>query len=240
MATKKESAENNEEVKDAAVEAKSPAEVSSVISSDEAGFYNMTSLLMALIVVIPTVAIVAYVAIPNQLDNAPSSTVNRSNDNYVQTLVPVHSAVANQNQEPEWVVQQRAEMEKRRAEFDERNAKRLAENEARSEQPQWVKDHQAFMQKEREKHEQEWAKRTAEQAQNRAPNFPGYMNNPQMNANQMPIQQNPYPANAYQQNPGQYYNGYAQPVNPYNYNNAPYNGPAPYNAPYGWNGYPRR
>ncbi|MCW8922320.1 MAG: hypothetical protein OQK69_01635 [Gammaproteobacteria bacterium] len=236
MATKKDTADKKVEAKSGDDSAKDtvkkvePAAASaSVEDSPKTGFYKLSSILMAMIVAVPAGMIVAYVAMPDQLNEMFSTTsaVESQQLNVYQMPPQMPAQVAsenfNRNQEPEWVAQQRAEMEKRRAEFDKKNAASRAAAEA--EMPQWVKDQQAFMKKEQER-QQEWAKRSAGQAYNVQPNMPGYMNNAGVNA--------------YQQNPGQYYNGYPQPINPYNNYNVPYNAYGSYYPPYGWNGYPRR
>ncbi|MCK5001533.1 MAG: hypothetical protein KAJ92_06765 [Gammaproteobacteria bacterium] len=277
MATKKEDAANSEKnasVDDAKTKKSTKKlETEAVMDSGEkpagVGPNRLMTLIMAMIVAIPTAAIVAYIAIPQQLNN-PISLSNDagnkgSNNFYAHQQIPASPSAAGVNsaQETEWLEQRRAEMEKRRSEFEKYNTdyaaanrssseppqwvkdrqakmeqrraefeKQSAVNRNPSEPPQWVKDQQALMQQEQEKYQQEWAKRSADMSYNRAPNQPGYMANPGMN----PYQSNQAPA--YPQNPGSYYNGIAQPVNPPYYNNAPYSGP--HNVPYGQYGYPYR
>ena len=200
---------------------------------------TMVSMLLALVVAVPAGMLVAYVAMPEQLNDMFSffsdSTDDSSND-YARTQMPVQPDAGNwnQNQVPEWVVQQRAEMEKRRSSFERNNTDRFAENRSSFQPPQWVKDRQALIQKEQEKYQQEWAKRSAPPLHNGAPSPSsyGYLNNQAMNV----YPQNPPPVNAYPQNQPRYYNGYAQ-ANPYAYNNGAYYGPQ--NMPYGQNAYPR-
>ena len=223
--------------------------------------------MMVLIVAVPAGAIVAYIAMPEQLNELlllPNAVENKESNNFqAHQQIPVYPSAGslNRTQEPEWLTQRRAEMDKRRsefkkynadhraanrnsseppqwvkdrqaqmeqrrAEFEKQNADNYAVNRNPSEPPQWVKDQQALMQQEQEKYQQQWAKRSADMPYNRAPNQPGYMANPGMNAYQPPVN------NAYVQNQRPYYNGYAQPVNPYYYNNAPYAGPR--NMPYGY------
>ena len=243
--------------------------------SAEAGSNKMMALMMVLIVAVPASAIIAYIAMPQQLDDVLSlsnGVENKTLNNFQaaqQTPAYPSAESFNRTQEPEWLAQRRAEIEKRRAEFEKHNTDHYAANRSSSEPPQWVKDRQAqmeqrraefekqnvdnyavnrnpseppqwvkdqqaLMQQEQEKYQQQWAKRSADMPYNRAPNQPGYMANPGMNA----YQSYQAPVNAYAQNPGPYYNGYAQPINPYYYNNAPYSGP--HRMPYGQYGYPYR
>ena len=225
MATKKEKAANSED--DVSIENENKDTIAEESTKKESK--TMVSMLMALIVAIPTGMIVAYVAMPGQVGEvfSSSSTTNneRSNVVYAQPGMPAHANTGKrgQHQVPAWVAQQREQMEKRRSDFERQNANRKVENKNSVEPPQWVKDQQALMQKEHEKYQQEWAKRSAESANNRPQAFPGNMNNARMNG--------------YPQNPAVYNNGYAQPANPNRYYNGPYY--APHNMPYGQNSYTR-
>ena len=239
MATKNEKAANNEadaNVKNEKI--KTEEEMTTNKETSGTGPKNMASMLMATVVAIPSMMIAAYLLAPQQLisDFSSLSTSGdaRSNVNYEQQQMPAHANAENwnRNQEPEWVAVQRAEMEKRRSEFEKKNADLYAKNRVSPEPPQWVKDQQALMQKEQAKYQQEWEQRSAQMANNRNQPRPGYMNNPAMNM----YPQNQVPAYGYAQNPAPYYNGYTQPVNPYQYNNGPYTGPQ--QAPYLQNGYP--
>lgn len=201
---------------------------------------KLTTMLMALIVAIPAGAILAYIVMPDQLNDMFSNEAGadqQSSSDFAPaspvTLYPIDGSGI-RAQEPEWVAKQRAEMEKRHAELKKQNEEQRASHMNSSEVPQWVKDQWAQMQKEQERYQQEWAKRSADMASNRPPQPPWVTNHPGVNAyppaqgyqNQMPV---------YRQNPAPYYNGSAPPVNPYYYGNAPYYGP--HNAPYG---YPNR
>ena len=191
--------------------------------SSDAGSSKYTSMMMALIVAIPTAAIVAYIALPSDLDgllitdsNLNPTTITANTNSQPQNLVVPAMDNRNQTQQPEWVTEHRAEMEKRRSVFEQQNADAFSAKRAIPEPPQWVKDQQAKMEIEKAKY-QEWAKQSADPAYNSAP---GYRQQP---GNQMPVQQNP----------GQYYNGgYAYPVNPNQ--NPPYYPNGPYSAPYGY------
>lgn len=212
---------------------------------------NFSPLLLLILVAIFAVAVFAYLNNQGHFDKllASFSDSTLSSERYdggltsqPQTSPYANAANWNRPQEPEWVAQRRAEMEKRRAEFEKQRTEQFASNNeanhfASSEPPQWVKDQQAKMKSEQAKYHEQWAKRSAEMANNGAP---GYMRQPDMNrpqvggmipGNQMPAWQNQRLANTYQPMPGQYNNGYAQPVNPYN---NPYYGKGPYNAPYGY------
>ena len=245
--------------------------------SPKSDSHLISSVLLALIVVLPVAAVVAYIAVPDKLNelisldsNAAAVATTDINSNGVQ-VAPIESSNRAQHRErmeqlraemkdrrtkfdkqnannyaanrtvaepPQWVKDRQAQMEQRRSEFENQNANNNLSNRASSEPPQWFKDQQAFMQQEQERYRQEMAKRHADMSRNRAPAAPGYMNNPGMNAYQPQTQSNQAPANIYQQNPGPYYRGYPQQVNPYYYNNGPYFGPQ--NAPYGQYGYPSR
>lgn len=173
-------------------------------TTSESSAYSLSTMLLALIVAIPTAAIVAYVAVPYELNELLST------ENYSSAASNGHMQAApsmnhlNASQQPEWVKKQNAAMEQRRAEFKNRNAENRANSNA--EAPQWVKDHQALMEKEQAKYQQ-WANQSAEMARNRAMAPTGYGQQPAMGG--------------YQQNPAPNYN-------------RPYYPNGPYNAPYGY------
>lgn len=213
---------------------------------------NFSPLLLTILVVIFAAGVLAYLDNQGQFDDLQSPFSNSTSSSEVydgglasqpQTSPYANAAKWNRPQEPEWVAQRRAEMEKRRAEYEKQRTEQFASNNneanhfASSEPPQWVKDQQAKMKREQAKYYEQWAKQSAEMANNRVP---GYIRQPDMNrpqaggmipGNQMPAWQNQRLANTYQPMPGQYNNGYAQPVNPYN---TPYYGNGPYNVPYGY------
>lgn len=163
--------------------------------------------IIAFIVGIMSSVIVAYLVIPNDVDKIFAS-VGDSLSSANESAATNYSQPSNDwgnNQEPPWVAQQRADMEKRHQGFEQRNADAMAQNRSSSQQPQWAKDQQAQMQQQQAKY-QEWARQNAERARNQQP--------------------------VYTPNPQQYNNAYPQPNN---YNNAPrYYGPnnAPYGYGY--------
>ena len=135
--------------------------------------------------------------------------------------------------ESEWAAKQRADMEKRRLEFQKISEAQYATRMKQPEPPQWVKDRQAAMEKQMAQYNKNWSNNAM---QNNRPS--AYRQQPVMN----PYQQNNAamngrvppgynPVNGYQQPPRQYYRSY-YPPNPY-YNNAPYNGYRPFNGPFG-------
>ncbi len=225
------------------------------------------SLMMVLIVAVPVAAIVAYIAMPQQLGGVPSlpddSTAVVENSFPAHQQIPVHhnNGRFNAAQEPEWLKQRRAEMDKRRSEFKNYNADSFSANRNSSEPPQWVKDRQAQMEQRRAEFEKQNAddyavNRNASEPPQWVKDHQAFMQKEQerlqqewakraqdMAHNRVPNQpvymanpgMNAYQPpvnNAYVQNQRPYYNGYAQPVNPYYYNNAPYAGPR--NMPYGY------
>ncbi|MDH5387133.1 MAG: hypothetical protein OEY06_01645 [Gammaproteobacteria bacterium] len=221
MATKKEKAANSED--DVIIKNENNDTIAEESTKKESK--TMVSMLMALIVAIPAGMIVAYVAMPGQVGEvfSSSSTANNESSNvlYAHPGMPGHANAGSRNQHkvPDWVAHQREQIEKRRANFDRQNAERKEATRNSAEPPQWVKN------------QQEWAKRSSANFNNRPQTFPGYMNNSRTNGypqNQAPV---------YSQNPAPYYNGYAPPTNPYQYNNGPYN--APQNMPYSQNSYSR-
>ena len=242
-ATKKETVANSEDAASAENDKKNKIAkkletlgvMGSAKKAQKTGSNTFASMLLAIIVAIPAGMLVVYIAMPDQLNGfLPSSTTANNagpNQFYVQPGMQGHPYSRNQNQVPAWVAMQREQMEKRRAEFNKRNENLNSVNRSAAEPPQWVKDQQARMQKEQEKYQQEWAKRSSEMSNNGPQAVPGYMNNRGMNGypqNQAPV---------YSQNPAPYYNGYAPPVNSYQYSNSPYN--APQNMRYGQNIYSR-
>lgn len=125
--------------------------------------HTIMSMMMVLIIAIPAGLIAAYVAMPDQLNELfsfASSTDNQSSSSFdARSQMPVHPAAGNRvhAQEPEWVAQRRAEMEKRRSEFEKQNADKSSSNMNQSEQPQWYKDRQAEMEKRRSEFEKQKA-----------------------------------------------------------------------------------
>lgn len=272
MATKKEDTANSEEdssidntkIKKIAKKLKAMGVMGLRNKTAETSSNKMMTMMLALIVAIPAGAIVAYITMPGQLNeflSLPNELENKESNNFqAHQQIPAYPSARSLNRvqesESEWLTQRRAEIAKRRSEFEKYNTNhyaanrnpseppqwvkdRLAQMEQRraefekqntdnyvasgnlAEPPQWVKDQQALMQKNREKYQQQWAN----MSYNRAVNQPSYMANPRMNAHQPQPNQAPVTA-------------YAQPVNPYYYNNAPYSGP--HRMSYGQYGYPYR
>lgn len=190
---------------------------------------TMASMWIALIVAIQVGMFVAYLVMPDQLSAlfSLSTTDNKVANHNVNPQMPAnpYTGAWNRNHEPEWVTKQRAEMKKRRSDFDSKNANYVLNRSVQT--PQWVKDQQAMMKKEQEKRQQEWAKRSTQPVYDRVPRPPGYMNNrySQNRANT----QNAVPY---------YYNGNRRMGGPYGYNYGPNNGQ--YNVPYGQNLYAPR
>ena len=227
MATKKEDTAKsevddnveNEKVKEA-VEVMT--ETPSSEQSSDAGDNKLASMMMALIVAIPTAAIVAYIVVPNELNNL----ISKENSSYLATVaanpqsqnpVVLTTNNRNQSQQPAWVIEHRAEMEKHRLAIEKQNADAFSAKGTIPEPPQWVKDQQAQMEKEKAKY-QEWAKQSAASAPSRGMGY-RQQSNPAIPGNQAPVQQNS----------GQYNGGYAYPVNPSQ--NRPYYTNGPYGYP---------
>ncbi|MDH5710428.1 MAG: hypothetical protein OEZ15_02020 [Gammaproteobacteria bacterium] len=205
---------------------------------------KLTPLMMTLLVAIPSVAIVAYINWPDQLDELVAS-VQESGNGLNNSGVPsaANSSIESwaRPQPPEWVAQHRTEMKKRRTEFEKQNTEQSSANDVSSnftppEPPLWIKEQHARMEQERARYQEQMAKQRAAM-NNMSPEYmmqPG-MNRPQMSGvpanNQAAVWQNPNPAYAYPQIQQPYYNGYPQPTNPY-YNVPNYYGP--YGAPYGY------
>ena len=232
---------------------------------------RVSPLLITLLIAVPVVGFIAYSNMPGPFNKLAasvtsvfSSTAEQSNsdNSYSQPQLPVQSAedpwrrvdtlAMNQSryQQPEWVSQRRADMEKRRLAFEKQNADRYAANQPASQQPpeppQWVKDRQAQMEQQRARYQQQRSmpQQPANWRYNNAPQAPAYMQHPGMNPNQAnnntaQPQANQNPANVNPQYQRQYYNARPYPVNPNYYNGQGY-GYGPRNAPYGWNGYPVR
>lgn len=221
MATEKENAANEAELdtdKEIATEQMGEEKKLSRIE-------KLSPLLMTLIVAIPAAAIVAYINMPQKIGGSQGEGSNAGVTYQTQASSP-SAANWSRSQQPEWVAEHRAKMEKRRAEFEKKNEAKRTQTEA----PQWVKDQQAKMQQEQARYQEQMKKQFADMRNNR---MPGSMNQQAMNMPQpwqnQPVA-NPYP----QQVPAPYYNGYPQPqVSPY-YSNGPYYQPGPYNGPYGY------
>ena len=252
---------------------------------------KFSPLLITMLLAIPAAAIITYMVMPEKFSNilafnsnttstSDSPDLLSSNISTEQPQQPVYpvtdnwsrpsQANWNQRQEPEWVKQKRAEMEKRRADYQRQNPDAFPTNWNSSEPPeppQWVKDQQAKMEQEMARYQQEWSNRSNNMPyNNRAIEPPAYMRHPAMNsyqpqnttmeATQPQMQQNPNPGTMYPQMQGQqmpnpvnggYPQGQMQPpyntynnYRPYPYFNAPNYGYGPYNAPYGWYGHPIR
>ena len=174
-----------------------------------------------------------------------SSGVTNSDSVPVPAVPVANYAMNNQTQQADWAAQQRTDFEKRRAEFQNRNAKNYAQQRqpmAQTEPPQWVKDRQAEMEKQRAQYMKNMAEQQArwEESMKR--------NQMQMNPYQQPTanaqsytaqqpamryQQNQQPIMQHQQN--QYYNPANQPPPQYYGRPPAYNYPPNY-APYGWQG----
>jgi len=246
MANKNDNAANNE------AEAKNKAEESNLkamTSEDKkiSSLDKITPWLMIIIVAIPAASIIAYINMPEKFDDTLSSvsnslSVSGNEENSGGMAYPA----ANQNRyhDPEWVTQRRIAMEKRRAEFNKKNAERFALNNNAAnfnsvEPHQWVKDQQAKIKQEQARYQEQMTKQFADTRNNRMPEYMSRqgMNVPQMRAvnqnNQAQYWQSQNLANAYPQAPVPNYNGYAQPINPYYYN-GPYYQPGPNNASYGY------
>lgn len=254
MTKKKENAVSSET--DVAVENETPEVVSGSeykveYESEPSGLTSkLTPLMLTLLVAIPSAAIVSYINWPDQLDELVGSAHDSRNtlDNSGMPTDASQQVAANPSMEnwarpqpPEWVAQHRTEMERRRAEFEKQNAEKFSANDGSSnfaapEPPQWIKEQQARMEQERARYQEQMAKQRSA-VNNMSPEYmmqPG-MSRPQMGgmpaSNQGAVWQNQNPAYVYPQIQQPYYNGYPQPVNPYN--NAPYYY-GPYGAPYGY------
>jgi hypothetical protein len=231
---------------------------------------RFSPLLITVLVAVPAAAAVAYYTMPEQFNNllssinisspasAPITQPEFLNKPYVQPQVQEHPATGNaqantwgQAQEPEWVTQQRAEMEKRRVEFQKQYASRNTSNTQPMqppEPPQWVKDRQAEIEQQMAQYQQRGSHYPDNQTNYRAAQAPAYMQHPSMNPYNANPQFNPQtmqqqqPVNAPnpqgQQSQRPYYGPQNYPVNPYYYYNQPNYGPNPYNRPYGWNANP--
>ena len=233
---------------------------------------RFSPMLITLLIAVPVVGFIAYANMPGPFNNLASSVSSvfssapeqsNPNNGYAQPQLPVQTAedprrradtlAMNQSryQQPEWVSQRRADMEKRRLEFEKQNADRYAANQTAMqppEPPQWVKDRQAQMEQQRARYQQQrnMPQQPANWRYNDAPQAPAYMQHPGMNPNQannnaaqLQAPQNQNPANVNPQYQRQYYNARPYPVNPNYYNGQGY-GYGPRNVPYGWNGYPAR
>lgn len=125
---------------------------------------RFSPLLITMLVAIPAVAIIAYMNMPDQFNQwlssitGSSSTASEQQDNPAivnayaqtpQTQMPQRQASVNavgdrwnrpgyQSQEPQWVAQQKADMEKRRLEFQKQNP-----------EPEWLVAQRADMEKRR-------------------------------------------------------------------------------------------
>lgn len=231
--------------------------------------------LLATLVIVPLAGIVVYmyltVPFKSILPVTDSSTATYEQitpEGYAspsarQSQFPVQQMANNRYQasEPDWVVQQRTEMQKRRDEFDKRNKENYPVNwpsTVSAEPPQWVQDRQAEiqqqiskfqqeMEKQQEqfaKQQQQWTNQAASWQYNKAPTQADFMKHPRMNAyaqnyndvnKQVQARSNQNPVNAYQHNNRQFQNVYNYPWQQ-QYYNAPAYGYGPYNVPYGWPG----
>ena len=235
--------------------------------SEEVESNKMMNLMMAMIVAVPVLAIVAYILMPQQLEGMLS--MSGEDENVAVNSFAAHQQIPfhqenggfNAAQEPEWLTQRRAEMDKRHSEFEKRNADHFSVNRNLSEVPQWVKDRQAQMEQRRAEFEKQnadnyAANRNASEPPQWVKDHQAFMQKEQerqqqewtkraqdMSNNRAPNQaaymanpgMNTYQPpvnNAYMQNQRPYYNAYAQPMNPYYYNNGSYAGPR--DLPYGY------
>ncbi|MFK5892755.1 MAG: hypothetical protein QM504_06010 [Pseudomonadota bacterium] len=198
---------------------------------------------------LPAAAVIAYVYMPDELsrylsfDNSSNVATSVTHNNAQEQIsVAPNSTVMNSNIQTnhnDWVAEQRADFDKRRAEFQQRNAVNFDNQWASQplELPQWVKDRQVEIEKQRaeiEKHRKQYMQEMVKQqnrwVNNRGYNQPAqntyYQNAPVNNQPQLPPQQvKPY-------GPNQAYNPYYRQARPY-YPPAPmYN-----NRPYGYTGY---
>jgi len=189
-------------------------------------------------------------------DVVVSAQSSSENQGFVPTAPAANYASNNHLQQANWAAQQRADFDKRRAEF----AKRSADNRPQqwqsatpSEPPQWIKDRQAEMEKQRAQYMKDMAEQQAKweesykrnqmrmnpYQQQAVNNQPYYGQRPVM-PNQPPQQNNPVNQPPQQYNPAnqppQQYNPANQPPPQYYYRPPAYNY-APYYAPYGWQGY---
>lgn len=241
-------------------------------------------LLITILLAIPAAALILYYFMPQQVNHFVSSFTSKSSvmNERVSTEGGTPPSVNNINkepkltaqapasrsaqleanrmngmQQPDWAKQQQQQMEKRRAEFDKRNADYYASNNRSvstpAELPQWIKDRSAQMDKDRAayqqqmekyhqdmvkqqqemmKQQQQWSRQPVNHPYNGSNQQPGYMNQPQMNT----YQPNNYGAqNQAQQMPSNVANAYPQNQRRY-YNNQP---PQAYyynRAPYYGNG----
>ena len=236
---------------------------------------RFSPLLLTILIALPVAGVIAYTSMPDEFNNFISSLKGTSADTDTQTAdralqtqpqFPGQSlaysgnynqggynqpATWNPAQEPDWVKQQREEMEKRRAEFQKQNSdveKRRAEyqkqyedmEKRRAEYQQQLTNQYADnwmppqapepppwvkqRQEEIEKEiaaSQDWVNSPANRANQGAPQFPGYMQHPMMGGQYQADQQT-----ASNQQPSGY-------QNPNQYNQRPhyntYNQPvAPY------------
>ncbi|MDH5472957.1 MAG: hypothetical protein OEY87_10275 [Gammaproteobacteria bacterium] len=114
--------------------------------------HKFSPLLITLLVAIPIAGIIAYINMPESFNRLFSSSNNSSSsapNPYTHPEMTNYAATNQWNrQQPEWVTQQRDDMEKRRAEFLKQNAGNYPQNPGAMEPPeppQWVKDRQAEM-----------------------------------------------------------------------------------------------
>jgi len=269
----KDTASGNEKAKKIASKLEKLGVMGSRKNPEETGSNKMMIFMMALIVAVPVSTIVAYIVMPQQLNEflSSSSAVGSNGFNHFpgnqQAPVSPSARRFNQTQQPDWVVQRRAEMQKRHAEFQKRNANQPVANRGSSEYDQRMKDRQAKMEQRRADFEKQNA---GNYAANRNPSEP-----PQWVKDQQALMQKeqekyrqqwanrstdmPYNRaqnqSAYMANPGMNtYQSNQAPANVYAHNPAPYyngyvqpvnpyyynNAPYPgsYNAPYGQPGYP--
>ena len=214
----------------------------------------LSRMLITILLAFTVLVVYAYFYMPDKFNeyvyfNDSSESNNGqavSNDADNSGLIPAtpaeNYAMNNQAQQADWAAQQRANFEKRRAEFQNRHAENYAQQRqaqqrqpmAQTEVPQWVKDRQADMEKQRAQYMKNMAEQQArwEESMKR--------NQMQMNSYQQPATNAQQPAMRYQQNqqPAMQYQQY-NPANqppPQYYNRPPVYNNAPYQAPYGWQG----
>ena len=226
--------------------------VSSSKQQDDKKSSWASPMLITIVLALSVVAAIVYVYMPDEFnrylssdDSSNSSDVATSdtqNNGQQQFSDAPNSMVMNgtsQANHQDWAAAQRADFEKRRAEFQQRNAVNYDTQWASKppEPPQWVKDRQveiekqrAVMEKQREQYIQEMVKQ-----QNRWANNQGY-NQPVQNA----YQQNTAVNNRSHLQPQQFTPyGHNQAYNPYYRQARPYYPQAPMynNRAYGYPGY---
>ena len=229
----------------------------SAVHKDEKKSGMLSSMLLTILLALVVVVVFAYYYMPDKFNQYLSFTsasesealtedaAQSSSDTsgFVPTAPAANYASNNQmqQQQADWAAQQRADFDKRRAEFQKRNAANYSQQwqpATPPEPPQWVKERQAEMEKQRAQYMKEMSEQQAKWAEAYKQNQMNQMN--QMNPYQQnPANNQPYnnntqrPVMPYQQYP--HYNPANQPPPQY-YSRPPAYNYAPYYAPYGWQG----